>query len=1016
MRGTYGAGLTRVHNLETSAIERWDGAQWVQDLPLPGLTQSQVPTITDGIAVVADAAARAARFPSPASNQRAQRLDTGYIERWTGTTWVPESKTRAAGPEISLKALGAIADGVTDCAPAATTAVTGAIALAAAERAAGRDSIIDFDPGVYFFNSSADFTGCTMRFAPGAVIKRAAAATITLGRIVAADYKILDNSAGGAGQFLPSATTNDSIPGRWCGVKADGTDDSPGMNLLADLCWGKAGAGTRYGFNNATKNRVPLLPGGVISLQSASWNISGTVGAKIVGMGRLATSISVDTANMVGVIADAVAYLHLDDIIVTTTQPQDTSHPLIDCDFTGTYPSNQGYLRPQQWTVSRMYLNGNLKAAVGFQFARQGLSGSPNPGSDAQGDTFLWLNCLFGQFTQAAVRLGTPTIVAGNLVDWHFKGGDWQGNLKYGVESYGGTFYVDGTGQQNQGIAWAGGQQNIPYLSGAGAQLGGRAGATHVGNYAQIDNLGCDFFMTQYSSRGAILNLRSESFCLTRGGGIARIENCEAWAGPLEPWGAATAFVQGELIRNGTPVTALDGRAWGVWTATPTPGLLTTGGAEPAWATARKGFMQENVNVNAGSAVINCHCPIQCVDKGTLPGIGGNEWGAIVVDPSGVNGKFYAKVLSHATSTSITLDANVPWNGSAIVRMGELVTDGGLQFIPYDFKAISGEFEKIDGGEFECGQIEYTICPGQGASPRVSRQDWLYDPWYGGPFSGGSLSANQWQSSWTVKVGPGTSHIGSQEQPQSFVDPAFLVRFRKVKGPEYRQGPIMWPRSPFVGSPAGEVGLWGCDGAYALVGSATDLTRNSVSVVGNVLAPEPVGFPDHIGSEPANTQGPALTLVGGTATGTQPSAGVSVRTSPAGSSGSSVNDSREIALFDGVGRMINRFGSARGAVSGTINIAGAGSATPSPNGAEVYRYNLQGTTGTINNPTDALVDGQGFEIEFLNSAGANSTVTFGSLFLLGATSTVVANGKWMTFAFRYDATLGKFKLKNGNGL
>lgn len=893
MRGNLGAALTRVHNLQTNAIERWDGQNWIQDIPLPAASSSSVAaSVLDGTAVVADQAARTARFPSPATNNRVQRLDTGYFERYNGSAWVPEGKTRAAGPEISMVALGADPTGVSDCS---------AFATAAKALAATSGGIIDFDPGTYLFTVDTDFTGYTHRHAPTAVIKRSATATVTLGRIIAGDYKILDDSAVGTGQFLLAfgAKQTDTFNARWAGVKADGTDDSAAMNLLADLCWGKAGVGlTRYGFNNAKKNRPVLLPAGFISLQSAPWNISGTAGAKIIGAGRLATTISVDTANMIGLIADSVAYPRFQDIIFAATQTQDVDHPIIDADYTGAYPTANGYLKPQQWTIDSCYFNGNNKAAIGLHFCRLGPGGPPNGASQAQGDTVLVPNTFFGQFTQAGIRLGAPTNGAGNVLDWHFHGGDWSGCLKYGIESYGGAYHVHGTGQQNQ-AGFPGDQGgHIPYQDGSNTPLGGRTGATHCGNYPQIDNMGCDFFMTQTSSRGSVRNVRSEGYCLTRGGGISVVDSCETWAGGIDgsAWAAtSTNFVQGQLIKSLVPSVTLDGRAWACWTATPTP--IATGGSEPAWASARDGFMQENVSVTSGSAVVPCNAPIRVVDKGTLPGIGGNEWGAIVVDPAGTHQKFFAKVLSHVQNVSVTLDANVPWTGSAIIRIGELVTDGSLQWIPYDFLAMQGEFKAITSGQYNFGQVQAKVVPPQIVTATFSRRDWLYDPWAGvPPFTGGALIP--YPGMWAEHVGGGYGNVTWPPTPRSLIDPALLLRTYALKGAFKWLAPHLFVRA-FGTTPAGDVGIGGLDGAYALKNTRTDLTRNAVGIIGGACAPEPVGFPDNVMTPPANTAGVDRVINGGTSTGTAKSGRVVFATNPGGSAGSSVNDNVESAVVDG---------------------------------------------------------------------------------------------------------------------
>jgi hypothetical protein len=74
----------RVQNLQTQAIERWVGG-WIPDIQYPGAA------VGDTTPVVATTAARDAKFPTPATNQRVQNLQTCALERWNGTAWVADN-------------------------------------------------------------------------------------------------------------------------------------------------------------------------------------------------------------------------------------------------------------------------------------------------------------------------------------------------------------------------------------------------------------------------------------------------------------------------------------------------------------------------------------------------------------------------------------------------------------------------------------------------------------------------------------------------------------------------------------------------------------------------------------------------------------------------------------------------------------------------------------------------------------------------------------------------------------
>lgn len=95
----------------------------------------------DGIPVVASTAARDALFPSAIdTNQRVQNLETGYIERYTGTQWVADFDMDS-GAVKNVRAYGATGDGTTDD----TTAIQAAVTAACTQ---GKATVY-FPPGTY---------------------------------------------------------------------------------------------------------------------------------------------------------------------------------------------------------------------------------------------------------------------------------------------------------------------------------------------------------------------------------------------------------------------------------------------------------------------------------------------------------------------------------------------------------------------------------------------------------------------------------------------------------------------------------------------------------------------------------------------------------------------------------------------------------------------------------------------------------------------------------------------------
>lgn len=99
-------------------------------------------------------------------------------------------------------------------------------------------------------------------------------------------------------------------------------------------------------------------------------------------------------------------------------------------------------------------------------------------------------------------------------------------------------------------------------------------------------------------------------------------------------------------------------------------------------------------------------------------------------------------------------------------------------------------------------------------------------------------------------------------------------------------------------------------------------------------------------------------------------------------------------------------GMSKGAVVGTIAIANAANATPNPQGAEVYRYSVNGATATINNPIN-VKEGRAFTLEILNNSGGATAITLGAAFL--GTFPAPGVGKWRTQRYIFDNTLAKWK-------
>jgi hypothetical protein len=144
----------RVQNLETQSLERWDGSTWIVDTTYPSAS------LDDTTPVVANQSARDTMFPTPTTNQRVQRLDTGQIERFTSGAWLPETITRMAGPVVGTASKGAKRDNTADDS-AALTAVSAAIS--------GGTGIGEIDVGIHLVAASVTLGG-TWRPLKGGVL------------------------------------------------------------------------------------------------------------------------------------------------------------------------------------------------------------------------------------------------------------------------------------------------------------------------------------------------------------------------------------------------------------------------------------------------------------------------------------------------------------------------------------------------------------------------------------------------------------------------------------------------------------------------------------------------------------------------------------------------------------------------------------------------------------------------------------------------------------------------------
>lgn len=103
-----------------------------------------------GIPVVLSSAQRDQLYPSPDTHQRVYNLATHYIERWDGANWLQEASTLGGIPVFNVVAFGAKGDGVADDG----AAIRAAISAANLSAAALQGGIVYFPPGKYLYTGT----------------------------------------------------------------------------------------------------------------------------------------------------------------------------------------------------------------------------------------------------------------------------------------------------------------------------------------------------------------------------------------------------------------------------------------------------------------------------------------------------------------------------------------------------------------------------------------------------------------------------------------------------------------------------------------------------------------------------------------------------------------------------------------------------------------------------------------------------------------------------------------------
>src|ERR1022692_3432961 len=151
----------------------------------------------------------------------------------------------------------------------------------------------------------------------------------------------------------------------------------------------------------------------------------------VTGEGKLNSGINQIATNTRIIDGQSVAYGTFSNLQLSTTAPQDSTHPLIDID----YDRSQGNdIRPQFVTFQDVGWGGSNVAAIGMLLAKSG--------GGAQGSNVVCYNCFGKGFSQAVWQIGTSHKYAQNALDNAWYAGDIQSSPQYGIAVYGGNVIV----------------------------------------------------------------------------------------------------------------------------------------------------------------------------------------------------------------------------------------------------------------------------------------------------------------------------------------------------------------------------------------------------------------------------------------------------------------------------------------------------------------------------------------------------------------------------------------------
>jgi hypothetical protein len=250
-------------------------------------------------------------------------------------------------------------------------------------------------------------------------------------------HQIFFNGDGATGHgvidFTGSAINYPVYP-EWWGATGNDTTGAVNTPAIQAAIWAAYGCGPllcRTNQSNTSLYNREIHFSNQYTI-NAELNFFHVNGFHLSGTQRLSSGIIQGGTNKRIINGDGISYGVIENMTFSTQATQDTSHPLVSLDWSGTQTPTD--LKPQFIDFEHVGFGGSGVAAIGLLIA--------GSGGAAQGSNVNCWDCNFVSFSQAAYQIGTSATPATNGVINTIVQGDIQGSPQYGVAVYGGNVFI----------------------------------------------------------------------------------------------------------------------------------------------------------------------------------------------------------------------------------------------------------------------------------------------------------------------------------------------------------------------------------------------------------------------------------------------------------------------------------------------------------------------------------------------------------------------------------------------